>query len=260
MSTVGHIGPPPPRCGGLSPRPPCRVGLDRTRLARCGGLSHPPPRVDLGRTPPSRHVGLGCCRLTPPRCVGLGRYYTPPPRHVGLGRTRPPPHRVRTVVVVEAVVVSLSSSIRICAVVRHQVLSIGGRCGGSTYLPLDISVGGQKTKTNHEISWFASLHTGGASVLLLVSSAFVVAVSSLLFLVVVVVSPFTAPFLRLTPASPPHRCVVLWIRPSSSLLLQPLSLYGFPRLLPPPDSLSSETNPPTSLWKGEGQIGLQPRL
>ena len=244
MSTVGHIGPPPPRCGGLSPRPPCHVGLDRTRLARCGGLSHPSPRVDLGRTPPSRHVGLGCCRLTPPRCVGLGRYHPPPPRHVGLGRTRPPPHRVRTaVVVVEAVVVgaacrgrdaSLSSSIRICAVVRHQVLSIGGRCGGSTYLPLDISVGGQKTKTNHEISWFASLHTGGASVLLLVSSAFVVAVSSLLFLVVVVVSPFTPPFLRLTPASPPHRCVVLWIRPSSSLSLQPLSLYGFPRLLPPP--------------------------
>ena len=106
MLMVGHIGPPPPHCGGLSPHPPCHVGLDCTRLARCGGLSHPSPCVDLGRTPPSRHVGLGCCRLTPPRCVGLGRYYPPPPRHVGLGRTRPPPHRVRTaVVVVEAVVV-----------------------------------------------------------------------------------------------------------------------------------------------------------
>ena len=93
---------------------------------------------------------------------------------VMLGRTRPPPHHVRTVVVVvEAVVVgaacrgrgrgrdaSLSSSIWICAVIGHQVLSIGGRCGGSTYVPLDISVRGQKTKTNHKISWFALLHWG----------------------------------------------------------------------------------------------------
>jgi len=31
-------------------------------------------------------------------------------------------------------------------------------------------------------------------------------------------------------------------------------------LPPSPDSPSSETNPPTSLWKGVGRIGLQPRL
>ena len=119
MLTLRHIGPPPPRCGGLSPRPPCRVGLDRTSLACRGGLSRPPPRVGLGRTPSPRHVELGCSRLArprcigmvcsrlaPPQCVGLGRYHPRRRRRVGLGCTRPPfpPHRVRMVVVVFEVV------------------------------------------------------------------------------------------------------------------------------------------------------------
>ena len=51
MSTLGRIG-PPPRCGGLSPHPPRRVGLDRNG-------PRPPPRVGLGRSPSLRHVGLG---------------------------------------------------------------------------------------------------------------------------------------------------------------------------------------------------------
>jgi hypothetical protein len=84
-STLSHID-PPPRCGGLSRRPPCRVGLDRTHLARGGGLSHP-PRVGLGHTPSPRHVGLVCSHLAPPWRVGLGRYHSPR-RRVGLGCTR----------------------------------------------------------------------------------------------------------------------------------------------------------------------------
>jgi len=40
----------------------------------------------------------------------------------------------------------------------------------------------------------------------------------------------------------------------------PCRCLALRRLPPSPDSPSSETNPPTSLWKGEGRIGLQPRL
>jgi len=40
----------------------------------------------------------------------------------------------------------------------------------------------------------------------------------------------------------------------------PCCCLALHRLPPSPDSPSSETNPPTSLWKGEGRIGLQPRL
>ena len=149
-------------------------------------------------------------------------------------------------------------------------LSMGARCCRLVvgvvdlrYLPLDISGGGlvrgKKTKTNHEISWFTSLHTGGAPVLLLVSSAFVVVVSSLLFLLlIVVVSSLTSPFLPL---------LLLLIVVSSAGFAHrrrcrfgPCRCPGLPRRLPSPDSPSRETNPPTSLWKGEGRLGLQPRL
>jgi len=40
----------------------------------------------------------------------------------------------------------------------------------------------------------------------------------------------------------------------------PCCWLGLPCLLPSPHFPSSETNPPTSLWKGEGWIGLQPHL
>jgi len=137
---------------------------------------------------------------------------------------------------------------------RHRCrysLSMGARCcRWVVSVVIEGSGRGKKTKTNHEISWFASLHTGGASVLL-VSCAIVVVVSSLLFLLlVVVVSPLTSPFLSLAPASPPHRCVILRIRPSSTSSLQPSSLYGSP-----PDSPSSETNRPHPFGKGRGGLG-----
>ena len=89
----------------------------------------------------------------------------------------------------------------------------------------------KKTKTNHKISRFASLHTGRASVILFVFSAFVVLVSFLLFLLLnIVVSPLTSPFLRLAPASP-HRCLILQIRPSSTLSL--VVVWVSPIFFPP---------------------------
>ena len=41
---------------------------------------------------------------------------------------------------------------------------------------------------------------------------------------------------------------------------RPCRFLGLLRLPPSPDPMLIETNPPTSHWKGEGQLGLQPRL
>ena len=69
ISTLGHIGLPPPPPARLPPLL-CRIGLGRTRL------------------PLLRHVGLGHACLPPLHCIGLGHIHPPPPpRHVGLGRT-----------------------------------------------------------------------------------------------------------------------------------------------------------------------------
>ena len=40
----------------------------------------------------------------------------------------------------------------------------------------------------------------------------------------------------------------------------PYCCLSIPHLLPSPHSPLSKTNLPTSLWRGEGRIGLQPRL
>jgi hypothetical protein len=76
--------------------------------------------------------------------------------------------------------------------------------------------------------------------LLLVSLLLVLVVSPLR----VVSSSSVSLLLRLTPAPPRN------------------SLPGLPtpRLPPSPDPPSSEVKPPTSLWKGEGRLGLHPRL
>ena len=102
---------------------------------------------------------------------------------------------------------------------------------------------GKKTKTNHEISRFASLHTGKASVILLVFSAFVVLVSSPLFLLIVVVAPFTSPFL----SRPCFSSSSLSHSPDSPVVdVVPCCWMGPSRLLPSPDPPSSEKNRPTS--------------
>jgi len=77
MSMLGHISPPPPCCGELSPHPH-HVGLDCTRLA-CGGLS---PSSCWAESSP-RHVGLDFTCVAPPRCVGLGCSRLAPPHCVG---------------------------------------------------------------------------------------------------------------------------------------------------------------------------------
>ena len=175
---LGHIDPPPP-CGGLSPCPPYRVGLDRTHLARRGGLSRPSPCVGLGHTPPSPcHVGLGFTHLAPPQCIGMGCSPLAPPRRVGF--------TLVIIVVLGWVVLTLLFLlivfglllllvwliivvVEVVAMVvvvtprcRHQsgyALSLGARCyqwaAGAVdmwYLPLDISGGvfSEKTEDKNE--------------------------------------------------------------------------------------------------------------
>jgi hypothetical protein len=65
-----------------------------------------------------------------------------------------------------------------------------------------------------------------------------------------------------SPLAPPHcfrlpgRCVTLWIL----LLSTSCRCLGPLRLPPSPDPPPSATNPPTSLWKGEGRMGPHPRF
>jgi hypothetical protein len=237
MSTLGRTG-PPLRCGGLSPRPPRRVGLDR-------GSPRPLPRVGLRRPPPSlRHVGLGLHSPCSSSVYWVGLHSPSSSSSCWVWSHSPSFSSscsdrccccggmwlVRLVIAVVEVVAMVMV---VMPRDRHRcryALSMGARCcRWVVSVVIEGSGRGKKTKTNHEISWFASLHTGGASVLL-VSSTFVVVVASLLFLLLLLlVSPLTSPFLRLAPASPPHRCVILRIHPSSTSSLQPSSLSGSPR-------------------------------
>ena len=173
---LGHIDPPPP-CGGLSPHPPYRVGLDRTHLAHRGGLSCPPPCVGLGRTPPSpRHVGLGFTRLAPPWCIGMGCSPLAPPWRVGftlvvvimLGWVALTLLFLLIVVgllllLVRLIIVIVEVVAMVVVVTPHchhrsgYALSLGTRCyrwvAGVVdmwYLPLDISGGVFSEKTEDE--------------------------------------------------------------------------------------------------------------
>ena len=161
-----------------------------------------PPRVGLGRTPPSRHVAVALLLLGALSWVAITLLL------VVLGWVTLTLLPLLTVfgwllLLLKRCLVgtachrhgrghdtSLSSSIQICVVVGHQVLSIGSRCGGSAYLPLDISEGGFSTRTEDEnepqniMVHFVTHRVGSlpffsssSSTLLVVSSAFLVVVS-----------------------------------------------------------------------------------
>jgi len=149
----------------------------------------------------------------------------------------------------------------------RYVLSMDGKCGGGDwwYLPLDISgrVLGEERRWKRTTKFRGSLrytlvgHLPSSSSLPPSSSLCRPSSSS---------SSSSSSRLSPHPSSVSPLLLFLVIVSSSGFAchqhcrFSPCCWLGLPCLLPSPHSPSSKTNLPTSLWKGEGRIGLQPRL